>query len=121
MSRSLRIKGWRFVKATGRHTALPRSSKTLTTHWRDSGSNYVIASLAKPTRDKLQLQPSTMVPILDHSVCDVVGEGAGVLMRVVRIAHSEVESSNYRLDLYAIPLVSNFTTLIHLQSLTCRC
>jgi hypothetical protein len=37
-------------------------------------------------RDKLQLRPSTTVPILDHLVWDVVGEGAGVLMRVVRIA-----------------------------------
>ena len=34
------------------------------------------------TREKLQLRPSTTVPILDNLVCDVVGEGASVLMRV---------------------------------------
>jgi hypothetical protein len=42
------------------------------------------------TRDKLHLRPSTTVPILDHLVWDVVGEGAGVLMRVVRRALTAV-------------------------------
>ena len=63
-----------------------------------------------------------MVPILDHLVCDVVGEGADALVRIVRIALLKVGSSKFRVDPYAsIPLVFlNFTILIHLQLLTCR-
>ena len=86
-----------------KHTALPRSTTTLTTHWRSSSSNL-------------------RLPILEHLVCDIVGEGAGVFMQVVGVAPLEIESFNYCLDPHApTSLVLNFTILIHLQLLTRRC
>ncbi|KIJ96265.1 hypothetical protein K443DRAFT_292697 [Laccaria amethystina LaAM-08-1] len=39
------------------------------------------------------------LPILEHLVCDIVGEGAGVFMHVVGVAPLEMESSNYCPDL----------------------
>ena len=75
----LRLRDWRFVKTTGRkYRSSPFSQIT--------GATAALIPRRRlwlyTTREKLQLRPSTTVPILDNLVCGVVGEGASVLMRV---------------------------------------